>query len=138
MDINNQTRLASFVEAGGFEVLLNTKSKNMYISKTIYGEQYLPIACTTVDFKNLILSEIEQSENHFSSHDLIARISRQCDFQKEPNVTYAGSIGFLGNDLDIINRIIWELIWDKKLMIDFINNRQNHSSEIFYFIKTNV
>lgn len=110
----------------------------MYVTKTIYGEQYLPIECTTEDFKNLILSEIEQSENHFSSHDLIARISRKWDFQKEPNVTYVGSIGFLGNDLDFINRIIWEQIWDKKLMIDITNNRQIRNSEIFYFIKTNV
>lgn len=137
MNIDDQTRLASFVnEAGGFEVLLTIKSKNMYVSKTIYGEQYLQIACTTEDFKNLILSEIEQSEAHFSSPDLIARISRKCDFQKEPNATYAGSIGFLGKDLDYINRIVWELIWDKKLMIDFTNNRQNRNSEIFYFIKT--
>ncbi len=97
----------------------------MYVSKTIYGEQYLPLACTPEDFKSLILSEIEQSENHFSSHDLIARIGRKCDFQKEPNVTYAGSIGFLGTDLDFINKVIWKQIWDKKLMIDLTNRKDS-------------
>ena len=110
----------------------------MNISRTIFNEQFLPIACTVEEFKNLILFEIEQSENLFSSRDLIARISRKCDFQKEPNVTYEGSIGFLGNDLNFINSVIWEQIWDKKLMIDFTNNRQSRGSEQFYFIKTNV
>lgn len=109
----------------------------MNISRTVNGEQYLPIECTTEEFKSLILSEIEQSENHFYFRDLVARINDKCKFKKEPNVTYSGSINFLETERDIINRIIWEQIWDKKLMIDFTNNRQNCNSEI-YFIKTTI
>lgn len=110
----------------------------MNITTTVFGEYFLPIACTMEDFKSIILSEIEQSENNFSINDLITRIKYKCDFKKEPNVIYAGSIYFLGTDLDFINKIIWEQIWDKKLMIDFTDKRQNRNSEIFYFIKPNV
>jgi len=110
---------------------------DMNMSKTIMGDQFLPITNTTEDFQRIILSEIEGSENHFDFNGLIARIRSKCEFKKEINTTYTGSLDFLGTELDFINKMIWEQIWNKKLMIDFTLNRPHRNPEMFYFIKIN-
>lgn len=103
----------------------------MNLAKTIYGNQYLPLMYSQEKFRIIILEEIEQSENHFSINELVKIIRSKCFFKKEQNVTYAGEIDFIGPDLDFINTIVWEHIWDKKLMIDFTNNSKNRDSDVF-------
>lgn len=107
----------------------------MNITRTLSGNQYLPLTCSREEFQRLVLSEIEQSENHFPFDDLIARIKSKCDFKKELNVNYLGTIEFQGPDLDFINETIWKQIWNKKLMIDFTLKRPYRNPDIFHFTK---
>jgi hypothetical protein len=109
----------------------------MNTTRTISRDQLLPLTCTREGFQIIILSEIEQSNNHFSFEELISGIKSKCDFKIEHNVNYLGTIDFLKTDFDFINKIIWEQIWDKKLMIDFTVKRQDRNPNIFHFAKTN-
>lgn len=108
----------------------------MNISKILTEKAYLPITCSEEEFKATILSEIELFEKSFSFLELVENVRRKCEFKKDSNTEYRDGIDFMGTELSIINAIIWKQIWDKKLMIDFTNNRQNHRPDLFYFIKT--
>lgn len=108
----------------------------MNVSKTHFGMKYLPLTNSQEEFRDIILNEIEQSEHHFIFNDLIARIRSRCSFKEESHENYAGGIDFSGTELDFINTLIWEQIWDKKLMIDFTDKRPNHNSDTF-FLKNN-
>lgn len=109
---------------------------NYELSKIIYENKHLPLIHSQEEFRIKILEEIKLSENHFSINDLVKRIRSKCLFQKEQNVTYAGEIDFIGTDLYFINTVVWEYIWDKKLMIDFVNYSNNRDSNV-YLLKNN-
>lgn len=108
----------------------------MNMSEIYTKVAFLPITCTEEEFRNKILTEIELFEKSFSFFDLVTKVKPNCEFKKDSNIDYIGGIDFMGSELNFINSIIWEQIWDKKLMIDFTNNRQNHRPDLFYFIKT--
>lgn len=105
---------------------------------THLGMKRLPLTHSVEEFRNIVLKEIEQSEIHFSFKILISRIRQKVTFKKELNEIYEGEIDFLGTDLDFINTIIWEQIWDKKLMIDFTDNRQNLNPDIYFLKNSNL
>lgn len=106
-------------------------------TRTIYGTTYLPLKCKTEDLRKIIYLSIDECENHFSFNDLLNQIIPKVEFEKEQNTEYS-KIDFNGEDLDFINKVIWEQIWDKVLVIDLTNRRSIRDQEIFHFIKINT
>lgn len=109
----------------------------MNMTRTIFGTTYLPLKCKTEDLRKIMNQSIDECEDHFSFNDLLNQIIPKVEFEKELNTEYS-TIEFNGTDLDIINGIIWEQIWDKKLMIDLTFKRPFRDPEIFHFIKINT
>lgn len=106
----------------------------MNITKTIFGTTYLPLKCKTEDLRKIINQSIDECEDNFSFINLCNQIKPKVEFEKEFNTEYS-AIDFNGLDLDFINGVIWEQIWDKELMIDLTNRRPFRDHEIFHFIK---
>lgn len=109
----------------------------MNMVKTILGTTYLPLKCKIEDLRKIINQSIDECEDHFSFNDLLNQIKPKVEFDKEPNTQYS-TIDFIGTDLDFINGITWEQIWDRKLVIDLTNRRPIRDQEIFHFIKINT
>ena len=106
----------------------------MNMTRIIIGTSYLPVKCKQEDLQEIVNHVIDECEDHFSFNDLLNQIKTKVEFEKEPNIEY-GTIDFNGMDIDFINRITWEQIWDKKLMIDLTVKKPYRDPEIFHFIK---
>ena len=104
-------------------------------SRIVKSDQFLALKCTREEFRTKILAEIEKSEKHFSFNELCSRIRSLCEFEKDNDTDYLDIIDFQRPDTDYINEIIWELIWNKKLMIDFTKRTQYNNTDMFNFTK---
>lgn len=81
--------------------------------------------------KLIVIQALESSEIHFSFQTLLRSIrNRILEFEN----SYPRRELTI-NELDIINRTIWDHIWERKLIIDFTNLDQYHNPEIFQFTK---
>lgn len=109
----------------------------MYIKRTS-PEVFRRLTCTEDQLKEIVEQSINDESEHFSFQDLLGSIKTKVEFEEEANTEYTSAPKFLPEYLDIINRAIWNKIWDKKLMINFGNeDRPYNESFKFQFIKTN-
>ena len=103
---------------------------------TIFGNVELRLTCSDEELKKIVVESIEEFQRRFSIDDLFYSIRNKTTFEKAPNTNYSGTIDFTRLDLDNINYLIWEHIWDRKLMIDLTNKKNPFSqSDTIYFIK---
>lgn len=83
------------------------------------------------DIKLIVIQALESSEIHFSFQTLITSIkNRILEFEN----SYPRRELTI-NELDIINKTIWDHIWERKLIIDFTDKRLYQNPEIFQFTK---
>jgi len=93
----------------------------------------IPSTYTDNEFKEIILKSLADVPTHFTAEDLITSIGNKIDLGGRTNgrITF-----FTGNEKDSINRLIWEQIWDRKLMIDFTRKKDLFSqTDKIQFIK---
>ena len=81
--------------------------------------------------KSIVLQVLESSETPFTFASILLLIKNKIlelenSFPRR-ELTEA--------EIYIINKTVWDQIWDRKLMIDFTDERLYHNSEIFNFIK---
>lgn len=79
----------------------------------------IPSTYTDEEFKEIILKSIAEVPTHFTVDDLFSLIGDKIEKGDRQN----GYIIFAGNKMDYINRLIWEQIWDKKLMVDLMSKK---------------
>lgn len=91
-------------------------------TKTIMSKGTLPLKCNDNDLRSLVEDFIEKSDFDFTFNSMcqyIVGLAKQKNlFDKETNVEY-GEIELNGIDLKRINLLIWDMIWDRKIIIDF-------------------
>lgn|SRR5690554_3087073 len=97
----------------------------MYSRRTM-SRGDLPLKCNDDELRLIVEKYIEQSDYDFTFNGLIHYIKQkamQMDlFEKEDNVEY---IVIELNRIDIkrINLLIWDMIWDRKIIIDFSKDK---------------
>lgn len=110
----------------------------MYIRKQIIGTSSLALMCDKKVFEGIIKGYIDNTEGSFSFRELYNYVKNIAEknnyFDKEENTEYS-QIELLNCDIQIINRVIWEKIWKKELIIDFYRNTFSTYPDEFYFIK---
>jgi hypothetical protein len=110
----------------------------MISRRRIIGTTNLKLTCNKQVLIDIIEDYIEKNENSFSFKELynyIKHIANENNyFDKEPNTEYS-QIELLSVDVQTVNLIIWEKIWNKTLIIDFYKNLYRQYPEEFYFIK---
>lgn len=105
-----------------------------------YGTEYLGLICENKELKDIISDFIEKRELSFSFKELSNHIKRVAEennyFEKERYVEYT-SIELRHDVVQLINEFLWNMIWNKELMIDFSNKNiyGMHSNDDFMFIK---
>lgn len=98
----------------------------------------LPLVDDKERIKQELLDVISEMRDHFDVNQLINAFIRKAEehdlFEKEDYTNYNGII-LNNHDTLLINKLIWELIWDKKLIINLINNDYMFNSREFNLIK---
>lgn len=106
----------------------------MIFWKNYFDNQSIEISSTYTDeqFKEIILKSIAEVPTHFTLDDLFSLIGDKIEKGGRQN----GYIIFAGNKKNSINRLIWEQIWDRKLMIDLTSKKDSFSQiDKIQFIK---
>jgi hypothetical protein len=97
----------------------------------------LSLKCSNDDLRSFVEDFIEQSDFYFTFNSLclyIVSLANQKDlFVKESNVEYS-EIELNGIDIKRINLIIWDKIWDRKIIIDFSKDKYQSSND-YRFMK---
>lgn len=97
----------------------------MYSRRT-YSKVALPLNCNDDDLRSIVEGFIEQSDFDFTFNSLINYIIRHANqndlFDKDTNVKYA-EIVLNGIDVKRINLLIWDMICDRKIIIDFFKEK---------------
>lgn len=104
----------------------------MFYSYTVMGTSRLPLKIDGDEMKKCLDELIEQFGNSFSFHQLYDSFKYNAInndwFKKEPYTQYF-NIELTKEDARKISAHLWNLIWDKKLMIDF--NHDKYQSNDF-------
>ncbi len=104
---------------------------------TIMSKSALPLKCSDDELRSIVEDFIEQSDFDFIFNSLccyIIDLAKQKDlFDKEPNTKY-NEIELVGTDIKRINLIIWDMIWSRKIIIDFSKDKYTGNND-YKFIK---
>lgn len=105
--------------------------------RRIMSKSALSLKCSNDDLRSFVEDFIEQSDFYFTFNSLclyIVSLANQKDlFVKESNVEYS-EIELNGIDIKRINLIIWDKIWDRKIIIDFSKDKYQSSND-YRFMK---
>lgn len=100
--------------------------KTMNIMITKYGSHRLSLTCNKDKVKQIVNGLISQFDDTFSFTQLCSAVLIKAEeenlLNKEPGTQYQGSIELSLNDLDSINLIVWEMIWEKQIVIALYKN----------------
>ncbi len=97
------------------------------------GGHMLGIKCTDEELKEIVLGAIGKYESIFSFKQLVADIcseiaSREL-FQMDHGIRYEGGFRLSPIDADKVHTIVWDMIWDRKLMLDLYNDEHRYTSD---------
>jgi len=80
------------------------------------------LKCSDDILKELINSFVKERNASFTFNDLYHHLKSKAKandyLKKESNVVYR-SFEFSGDVIESMSKMLWDLIWEKKLMIDF-------------------
>lgn len=106
--------------------------------KFVYGATFLPLKCSELELKNIVYNSIDKLDESFSFKQLCSQIKSDAEaenlFEKENNTEYS-SILLNYRDRKTIQLVIWEMIWNRKLMIDLSIDENRSSFNDYYFIR---
>lgn len=101
-------------------------------------ETQLPLMGEKEKIKQVLINVISVMGEHFRMgqliDDFIKRADEQNLFIKEEDTIYS-KIKLDNKGTLLINKLIWELIWEKELIINLINNDYMFDSRQFNLIK---
>ena len=97
-------------------------------------EQTLGVKCSPEELQKVVESVIENKMNDlFSFNNLVERVYAQLDelylFEKEPNTIYEGGYKLSILDIDLVQKTVWNMIWDRKLMLDLHNDKYRYTPD---------
>ncbi|MCM1107959.1 MAG: hypothetical protein NC388_02755 [Clostridium sp.] len=94
-------------------------------TKVILSTASLSLTYSREELKSVINHYAKSSNGSFSYKDLCNHIKTKAlqenRFEKEKNTEYHG-IALTGSDETLISKILWDMIWEKELFINFSRN----------------
>jgi len=102
----------------------------------IYGPQRLPLTYTNAELNNII-EEFINNNKIFSFNQLCNNIlliaDQQGKLKKKPNTSYS-QILLTQHDTIRISKLLWDRIWDKRLILIFNNfqDTYHNGNETFF------
>jgi len=116
----------------------------MTITRYQPGGHLLKVNCDDFKFKEIALYILDGYERMFTFKQLSEDVCRELDaknnFDKDQDVIYEGGFKLNQNDSDRLQKIVWELIWEHKLMIDLLNDSYDYTPdrESVRLLKTSI
>lgn len=115
---------------------------NGYITKYEPSGFQLEIMCDDTKIKEYTLEIISKFECRFTFNQICESLSyilnQENIFKKEPNTKYEGDLLINYKVRMMLMQYIWELIWEKKLMIDLYTPKHSLSAKNIYLLKTDT
>ena len=106
-----------------------------------YGRTPLPLLYKEEEFAQIIVNIINDTESDAITYNAICSQLRykaiiEDKFKKEKNTHYS-EIVLCDSDCHSVTKVLWNLIWEKKIMIEFHTPIGSHDSNdtIFYILK---
>ena len=97
------------------------------------GGHIMNIKCNDNELKEVVLSCMDSFEDIFSFKQLCDTICHKLDengwLEKEEHVEYQGGFKLSPTVTDKIQQFTWEQIWNKKLMIDLLNDEYRYTPD---------
>ena len=102
----------------------------------------LDISCDNSKLKEFAHELICGLNDSFTFNQLCARLSHMLDkqnlFHKKSNTTYQGDLHINPSARKVLLQYIWELIWNRRLMIDLYVSKYRQDNSSFYLLKTDT
>ena len=93
----------------------------------------MDIKCNDDKLKEIVLSCIGSYENIFSLKQLCNSVCHKLEkddlLNKEKNVEYQGGFKLGFSVTDKIQQFVWEQIWDRKIMVDLLNDEYRYTPD---------
>lgn len=103
-----------------------------------FGTSYIPLLYTNEELKGIVELVIKSFSASFSFRQLCSAIINRADnegkLKKEPHTQYS-SVQLTTDDTNKISYLLWQIIWDKKLIIVFEPNTQYADNKDFHFVR---
>ncbi len=105
----------------------------MNITKWQQGGFRLPLKCDNGKIREIASILIEEKDGCFTFNELCVSFARKAEeynlFMKEPNTIYQDELKLEGEVIKTILLLVWEMIWNKKLMIDLYRDEYRSTRE---------
>ncbi|MFI3258462.1 MAG: hypothetical protein R3Y16_00015 [Rikenellaceae bacterium] len=94
----------------------------------------LGVKCSDEELQAVVESIIENRVGDlFSFKQLVDLVCTELDklnhLNKQANTRYEGGVKLNHIDIDKIQKIVWTLIWDRKLMLDLYNDEYRYTPD---------
>lgn len=103
-----------------------------------FGTSQIPLLYTAEELNRAVELVIELIPASFTFGQLCNAIIDRADsegkLKKEPHTQYS-SIQLTKDDTNKLSYMLWQLIWEKKLIISFESNFQSTDNKDFRFVK---
>lgn len=105
----------------------------MNITKWQSGGFRLPLNCDNDKIREIVSTLIKEKNDCFTFNELCVSFARKAEeynlFIKEPNTIYQDELKLEGEAIKTILHLVWEMIWNKKLMIDLYRDEYRSTRE---------
>ena len=103
-----------------------------------FGTSQVPLLYTAEELKRAVELVMESFPASFTFGQLcnaiIDRVDSEGKLKKEPHTQYS-SIQLTKDDTNKLSYMLWQSIWEKKLIISFESNFQSTENKDFRFVK---
>lgn len=93
----------------------------------------LPLNCDNDKIREIASTLIEEKDSYFTFNELCVYFAQKAEeydlFIKEPNTIYQGELKLEGNAINVILSLVWEMIWNKRLIIDLYRDEYRSTRE---------
>ncbi len=98
------------------------------------SREMLGVKCNDEELQTVVESIIDNRVGDlFSFKELVDLVCAELDkldhLNKQPDTRYDGGVKLNYIDIDKIQKIVWVLIWDRKLMLDLYNDEYRYSPD---------
>lgn len=93
----------------------------------------LPLNCDNDKIREIASILIEEKDGCFTFNELCMSFARKAEednlFIKEPNTNYQNELKLEGEAIKTILYLVWEMIWNKRLIIDLYRDEYRSTWE---------